>query len=100
MAITVAKSSKKHKETASRVIYDNSNVGVDLHSSSADRKPSGAVSTSGVFMKPAGVDDPSAQSSRDATTSSTASARKGKRRQDNSESETARPKKNKLSLYE
>jgi len=104
MTISVAKSSKKLKEPASRVIYDNSSVGVDLRSSRTDRAPSAVMSTSNAFMKPAGVDDPSAPSNRDATAGSTASsARKGKRRQDNTDDNTdgeVKPKKNKVSFVE
>jgi len=103
MAVSVPKasSSRKLKEPANRVIYDNSNVGVDLHSSSTTRTLSAAMPTSNTFMKPAGVDDPSTPSSRDATAGSvTSSARKGKRRQDNTEGETTQPKKNKLSFVE
>jgi hypothetical protein len=101
MGMPVSKSSKKLKEPASRVIYDNSNVGIDLHSSYTEHTPSAAVSTSNAFMKPAGVDDPSALSSKDAIAGSvTFSARKGKRRQDNIEGEITRPKKNKLSFVE
>lgn len=108
-----AKPSKKLKDPASRVIYDNSNVGVDLRSSSlsSNRTSSTSVpkstgaSGSNAFMKPAGVDDPSFPPwSRDApsTSASASFARKGKRRQeqDNAEVETTGLKKKKLSFVE
>ncbi|KAG2117727.1 hypothetical protein DEU56DRAFT_747981 [Suillus clintonianus] len=99
---TLAKPSKKLKEPASRVIYDNSNVGVDLRSLSSNSTSSAPKSTSTAFMKPAGVDDPSsAPSSKDAfSTSAASSARKGKRRQDNAEVETTGLKKKKTSFIE
>ncbi|KAG0706246.1 hypothetical protein DFH29DRAFT_190577 [Suillus ampliporus] len=97
--IAVAKPSKKLKEPANRVIYDNSSVGVDLRSLSSNRTSSATMSTNNTFMKPAGVDDPSlAHSSRNATTAS--AARKGKRRQDNAEDQTTGLKKTRLSLVE
>ncbi|KAG2143945.1 hypothetical protein BD769DRAFT_1661356 [Suillus cothurnatus] len=109
---TFAKPSKKLKDPASRVIYDNSKVGVDLHSGSLSSNPtpfasapkSTSTSGSNAFMKPAGVDDPS-PSSRDApsTSASASFARKGKRRQeqDNAEVETTGLKKKKtLSFVE
>ncbi|KAG2032000.1 hypothetical protein BDR03DRAFT_1015634 [Suillus americanus] len=111
-SITSAKPSKKLKDPASRVIYDNTNVGVDLRSgslssnrtSSASAPKSTSGSGSNAFMKPAGVDDPS-PSSRDApsTLASASFARKGKRRQeqDNAEVETTGMKKKKtLSFVE
>ncbi|KAG2344628.1 hypothetical protein BDR05DRAFT_172490 [Suillus weaverae] len=110
---TFAKPSKKLKEPASRVIHDNSKVGVDLRSgslssnrTSSTSAPKSISSGSNAFMKPAGVDDPSfTPSSRDApSTSAPASfARKGKRRQeqDNAEVETTGMKKKKtLSFVE
>ncbi|KAG2151092.1 uncharacterized protein EDB93DRAFT_320583 [Suillus bovinus] len=106
-------SSKKLKEPASRVIYDNSNVGVDLLRSgslSSNRTSSASApkSTTGsnAFMKPAGVDDPSfIPSTRDndapPASTSTSFARKGKRKQDNAEVETTELKKKKtLSFVE
>ncbi|KAG1852121.1 hypothetical protein DFJ58DRAFT_703960 [Suillus subalutaceus] len=108
-SILSAKPSKKLKDPASRVIYDNSNVGVDLRSGSLSSNRTSApksanTSGSNAFMKPAGVDDPS-PSSRDAPSSpaSTSFARKGKRRQeqDNAEVETTGLKKKKtLSFVE
>ncbi|KAG1775632.1 hypothetical protein EV702DRAFT_1234510, partial [Suillus placidus] len=110
---TFAKPSKKLKEPASRVIHDNSNVGVDLRSgslssnrTSSTSAPKSISSGSNAFMKPAGVDDPSfTPSSRDApsTSASASFARKGKRRQeqDNAEVETTGMKKKKtLSFVE
>ncbi|KAG2363609.1 hypothetical protein BDR07DRAFT_899872 [Suillus spraguei] len=108
---TSVKPSKKLKEPASRVIYDNSNVGIDLRSGSlsSSRMTSVPKSTStggNAFMKPAGVDDPSLlPSTRDAPSASASatSARKGKRRQeqDNAEVETTGLKKKKtLSFVE
>ncbi|KAG1718671.1 hypothetical protein EDD22DRAFT_960142 [Suillus occidentalis] len=86
-SISSSSGSKKLKEPASRVIYDNSKVGVDLGClSSSTSVPS--ASGSNTFMKPAGVDDPSFLP-----------LRKGKRRQeqDNEEVET---KKKKISFVE
>lgn len=108
---TSAKPSKKLKESASRVIYDNSNVGVDLRSGSLSSSrmtsvPKSASTGGNAFMKPAGVDDPSfLPSTRDApsVSASATSARKGKRRQeqDNAEVETTGLKKKKtLSFVE
>ncbi|KAG1829287.1 hypothetical protein EV424DRAFT_1381901 [Suillus variegatus] len=109
---TSAKPLKKLKEPASRVIYDNSSVGVDLRSSLSSNRTSPAsvpkptvTSDSKAFMKPAGVDDPSiTPASRDAPSApaSASSARKGKRRreQDNAEVETAGVKKKTLSFVE
>lgn len=50
---------KKNSKTAKQAIFENSNVGADIHSSSsanglADVKPL----LPNMFMKPAGVDDP------------------------------------------
>ncbi|KAG1856737.1 hypothetical protein F4604DRAFT_1628166 [Suillus subluteus] len=106
-SVLSAKPSKKLKDPASRVIYDNSNVGVDLRSGSLSSNRTSApksANTSNAFMKPAGVDDPS-PSSRDAPSSpaSTSFTRKGKRRQeqDNAEVETTGLKKKKtLSFVE
>ncbi|KAG1724610.1 hypothetical protein EDB19DRAFT_1644491 [Suillus lakei] len=95
---TNAKPSKKLKEPASRVIHDNSNVGVDLRSLSSNRTPPAPkpTTTNNAFMKPAGVDDSSlAPSSRDAPSASASAARKGKRRQDNTEVEITGLKKKK-----
>ncbi|KAG1732657.1 uncharacterized protein EDB91DRAFT_1151325 [Suillus paluster] len=90
----IAKPSKKLKEPASRLIYDNSSVGVDLRSLS-NRTSSAAMSSSNATTLL------SAPSSRDATAASVASsARKGKRRQDNVEDQTAGLKKTKLSIVE
>ncbi|KIK41167.1 hypothetical protein CY34DRAFT_806407 [Suillus luteus UH-Slu-Lm8-n1] len=93
------KASKKLKEPASRVIYDNSNVGVDLgtKSLSSNRTSSTSVpsaSGSNAFMKPAGVDDPSFLHD--------SFARKEKRRQeqDNEEVETKKRKKKNISFVE
>ncbi|KAG1721963.1 hypothetical protein EDB19DRAFT_492110 [Suillus lakei] len=101
---TNAKPSKKLKEPASRVIHDNSNVGVDLRSLSSNRTPPAPkpTTTNNAFMKPAGVDDSSlAPSSRDAPSASASAARKGKRRQDNTEVEiTGLKKKKTLSFVE
>ncbi|KAG1787269.1 uncharacterized protein HD556DRAFT_1410172 [Suillus plorans] len=106
---TSAKPLKKLKEPASRVIYDNSSVGVDLRSSLSSNRTSVAKSTvssdSKAFMKPAGVDDPSiTPASKDAPSASASAsfARKGKRRreQDNAEVETAGLKKKTLSFVE
>ncbi|KAG2117154.1 uncharacterized protein F5147DRAFT_671453 [Suillus discolor] len=109
---TSAKPLKKLKEPASRVIYDNSSVGVDLRSSLSSNRTSTAsvpkstvTSDSKAFMKPAGVDDPSiTPASRDAPSASASAsfARKGKRRreQDNAEVETAGLKKKTLSFVE
>lgn len=110
---TIAKPSKKLKDPASRVIYDNSNVGVDLRSGSLSSKYTSSTSVpksisasgSNAFMKPAGVDEPSFPPwSRDApsTSASASFARKGKRRQeqDNAEVETTGLKKKKLSFVE
>lgn len=103
-----AKPSKKHKEPASRVIYDNSNVGVDLgsRSLSSNRMSSTSVpkaSGSNAFMKPAGVDDPSFPPwSRDGPSSpaSASFARKGKRRQEQDKAEVETKKKKKISFVE
>lgn len=103
-----AKPSKKHKEPASRVIYDNSNVGVDLGSKSlsSNRTSSTSVpkgSGSNAFMKPAGVDDPSFPPwSRDGPSSpaSASFARKGKRRQEQDKAEVETKKKKKISFVE